>query len=313
LAAYFVRRLLLVPPVLFILLTALFFGMHVGPREPASIAGVDASEERRLSIGGDITFRAELVGDFRKWLPRTARGDLGYSTFYDRPVSAVIVERSKPTLLIATVSMLLALMTGVPIGVLAVKKRGTMFDRTVSAVVSLETAMPIFVAALLLTYLFASRTRWLPSSGYSAPEPGSLGWARYLVLPCGTLTLSMAIQVAGFTRFALLGAIDSGHARTARGKGATERTVLLSHGLRSVAAPIVSSFGPLIANSIAGLVVLERVFDIPGLGNLLVRAISRRDFPILQGTVLVFSISALLIYIVIDLLSALLDPRMRPA
>jgi peptide/nickel transport system permease protein len=246
------------------------------------------------------------------------QGDLGYSFYLSNPVTELIAQRIEPTLALALGTVILAVLIAVPLGTLAAWRMGGWLDRLLSGFSVAGFSIPVFVIGYLLIYLFAIRLEWLPVQGYKSLLDGAGGagagpwaWMRQLILPWMTLAMIYVALIARVTRASVSEALTEDYIRTARAKGLTERAVLLHHALVNAAVPIVTVIGIGVALLIGGVVVTETVFAIPGLGSLTVDAVLNRDFPVIQGLVLLFSVSYVMVNLLVDLSSLFLDPRIR--
>jgi peptide/nickel transport system permease protein len=310
--AYVVRRVLATIPVMAVVALFVFSLLYIAPGDPAAvIAGDQATpddvERIRASLGLD---RPYLVR-FAAWVFDIARGDLGVSIFTNLPVSTMIRQRIEPTLSLMVVTLILAVSVAVPMGVVAAWKVGTWIDKVVMGFAVLGFSVPVFVVGYLLAYTFALELDWLPVQGYTAFSQGLWPWLENLILPAIALGTVYIALIARITRATMLEVLQQDYIRTARAKGAGQRSILFLHALKNAAVPIVTVIGIGIALLIGGAVVTESVFAIPGLGRLTVDAILRRDYPVIQGVVLLFSFVYVLVNLVIDLLYTLFDPRIR--
>jgi peptide/nickel transport system permease protein len=286
--------------------------LYIAPGDPAAvIAGDQATpqdvERIRESLGLD---RPYLVR-FGAWVWDILRGDLGVSIFTNLPVRRMIEQRIEPTLSLMLVTLILAISVAVPMGVVAAWKQGTIIDRAVMAFAVLGFSVPVFVVGYLLAYYFALEWDLLPVQGYTPFEQGFWPWLENLILPAIALGSVYIALIARITRATMLEVLQQDYIRTARAKGVGQRSILFMHALKNAAVPIVTVIGIGIALLIGGAVVTESVFAIPGLGRLTVDAILRRDYPVIQGVVLLFSFVYVLVNLVIDLLYTLFDPRIR--
>jgi peptide/nickel transport system permease protein len=249
------------------------------------------------------------------WMGNVFRGDLGFSYYLNKPVTELIAQRVEPTLSLAFGTVILALLIAVPLGTVAAWRMGGWLDRLLSGFSVAGFSVPVFVIGYLLIYFFAIRLEWLPVQGYkSLSGPSAAGpwaWMRQLILPWMTLAMIYVALIARVTRASVSEALTEDYIRTARAKGITESAVLLRHALANAAVPIVTVVGIGIALLIGGVVVTETVYAIPGLGSLTVDAVLNRDFPVIQGLVLLFSVSYVLINLLVDLSYLVLDPRIR--
>ncbi|MBR0669813.1 ABC transporter permease [Neoroseomonas soli] len=310
--AYVVRRILATIPVMAVVALFVFSLLYVAPGDPAAvIAGDQATpddvERIRQSLGLD---RPYLVR-FGAWVFDIMRGDLGVSIFTNLPVVTMIQQRIEPTLSLMVVTLILAVSIAVPMGVVAAWKVGTWMDRAVMGFAVLGFSVPVFVVGYLLAYVFALELDWLPVQGYTPFSQGFVPWFENLILPAIALGSVYIALIARITRATMLEVLQQDYIRTARAKGAGQPSILFLHALKNAAVPIVTVIGIGIALLIGGAVVTESVFAIPGLGRLTVDAILRRDYPVIQGVVLLFSFVYVLVNLVIDLLYTLFDPRIR--
>jgi peptide/nickel transport system permease protein len=310
--AYIVRRILATIPVMAVVALFVFSLLYIAPGDPAAvIAGDQATpadvERIRASLGLD---RPYLVR-FGAWLWDILHGDLGTSIFTNLPVSTMIAQRIEPTLSLMVVTLILAVSVAVPMGVVAAWKQGTTIDRAVMAFAVLGFSVPVFVVGYLLAYVFALELDWLPVQGYTSFREGLWPWMENLILPAVALGGVYIALIARITRATMLEVLSQDYIRTARAKGVGQRGILFLHALKNAAVPIVTVIGIGMALLIGGAVVTESVFAIPGLGRLTVDAILRRDYPVIQGVVLLFSFVYVLVNLLIDLLYTLFDPRIR--
>jgi peptide/nickel transport system permease protein len=248
---------------------------------------------------------------FGGWAWGLARGDLGISIFTSLPVTHLIGQRIEPTLALTLCTLLVAVLVAVPLGVVAAARAGTWIDRSVMGFSVLGFSLPVFVLAYLLILVFSIHLEWLPVQGYRTIHEGLWNWLRHLILPSIALGTVYIALIARITRASVLEVLQEDYIRTARAKGQAERKVLLVHALRNAAVPIVTVIGLGVALLIGGVVVTESVFNIPGLGRLVVDAIQKRDYPIIQGLILFFSFLYIALNLMIDIAYTLLDPRIR--
>ena len=315
-ASFLIRRLLAVLPVLLVVSLLVFFMLRLSPGDPAAvIAGNNATSEDIANIRAHMGLDKPIAVQYVLWLGQVLQGDLGYSYYLSKPVTALVAQRMEPTLSLALGTVLLAVCIAVPLGSLAAWRMGGWLDRGLSAFSVAGFSVPVFVIAYLLIYVFAMQLQWLPVQGYkpiSGPQSqGTWAWMRQLILPWLTLSTVYVALIARITRASVSEALQEDFIRTARAKGLTERTVLVRHALANAAVPIVTVIGIGVALLIGGVVVTETVFAIPGLGSLTVDAVLNRDFPVIQGLVLLFSLSYVLINLLVDTSYVWLDPRIR--
>ncbi len=310
--AYIVRRVLATIPVMAVVALFVFSLLYIAPGDPAAvIAGDQATPEDveriRQSLGLDRPFLIR----FTEWVGRILSGDLGVSIFTNLPVSLMIKQRLEPTLSLMVVTLILAVSIAVPMGVIAAARVGTFIDKFVMAFAVLGFSVPVFVVGYLLAYIFALELEWLPVQGYTPFANGFFPWIENLILPAIALGSVYIALIARITRASMLEVLQQDYIRTARAKGAGQRSILFLHALKNAAVPIVTVIGIGIALLIGGAVVTESVFAIPGLGRLTVDAILRRDYPVIQGVVLLFSFTYVLVNLLIDILYTIFDPRIR--
>lgn len=313
---FVLRRLLAVLPVLLVVSLVVFFILRLAPGDPAAvIAGNNATNQDIDRIRTQLGLDGSVFAQYGIWLGKVLTGDLGYSFYLSRPVVELIAQRIEPTLSLALGTVVLAVVLAVPLGTLAAWRMGGWVDRLLSLFSVAGFSIPVFVIGYVLIYFFAIRLEWLPVQGYKALTGPSSGgwwaWMRQLVLPWMTLAMIYVALIARVTRASVSEALTEDFVRTARAKGITESAVLMRHALRNAAVPIVTVIGIGVALLIGGVVVTETVYAIPGLGSLTVDAVLNRDFPVIQGLVLMFSVAYVLINLMVDLSYLFLDPRIR--
>jgi peptide/nickel transport system permease protein len=310
--AEILRRLVATVPVMGVVAIAVFALLHVTPGDPAVIiAGDYATSDDiariRARLGLDQPFHTQ-VG---LWVSRIVRGDLGTSIFSGLPVATLIGQRAATTIWLTLFAMVISVGIGVPIGVLAAWRKGSWLDRGVMVFAVSGFSMPTFWLGFILVYVFAISAGWLPVQGYQPMASGLWPFLSHLILPALTLSVVYMALIARMTRASMLGVLDEDYVRTAFAKGLAPRGVLVRHALKNASLPIVTIIGIGFALLIGGAVVTESVFALPGLGRLTVDAIVRRDYPVIQGVLLVVSGVYVLINLVVDVLYVVLDPRIR--
>src|SRR5467141_799951 len=310
--SYILRRVLSTVPVMAIVALFVFSLLYIAPGDPAAvIAGDQASpadvERIREGLGLDRPFLVQ----FGTWLWRILHGDLGTSIFTNLPVSALIAQRIEPTLSLMVLTLVLTILVAVPLGVVAAWKAGSWVDRTIMAFAVFAFSLPVFVVGYVLAYVFALQFEWLPVQGYTPLAAGLWPWLQNLILPALALGSVYIALIARITRASMLEVLQQDYVRTARAKGLGQRNILFVHALKNAAVPIVTVIGIGIALLIGGAVVTESVFAIPGLGRLTIDAILRRDYPVIQGIVLLFSFLYVLVNLMVDVTYTLVDPRIR--
>jgi len=306
------RRLLATIPVLAMVAVFVFLMLRLTPADPAAIlAGDNATTEQVAQIRSKLGLDQPLLTQFAIWGGRLLHGDFGESFFFKKTVAELIAQRLEPTLALATVTILLSILIAVPLGVIAAYKHETWIDRFVMALSVFGFSVPVFVIGYLLIYVFAITLGWLPVQGYRSITQGFWPFFERLILPASTLSVIYVALIARITRASMLEVMNEDYIRTARAKGLSDSVVLIRHGLRTAAIPIVTVIGIGIALLIGGVVVTESVYGIPGIGRLTVDAVLARDFPTIQAVVLLFSFVYVLVNLLIDLAYVLLDPRIR--
>jgi peptide/nickel transport system permease protein len=310
--SYIIRRILATVPVMVVVALFVFSLLYIAPGDPAAIiAGDQATPDDvariRMSLGLDRPFLIR----FGEWFWQILHGDLGTSIFTNLPVATLIAQRAGPTLSLMAVTLILAVCVAVPIGVVAAWKADTLIDRAIMAFAVFGFSVPVFVVGYLLAYVFALELDWLPVQGYTQLSEGPWPWLQNLILPALALGCVYIALIARITRASMLEVLQQDYIRTARAKGVGQTGILFVHALKNAAVPIVTVIGIGVALLIGGAVVTETVFAIPGIGRLTVDAILRRDYPVIQGVVLMFSFLYVLVNLVIDLLYTVLDPRIR--
>ena len=309
---YFVRRLLATIPVIGMVAFFVFALLYLTPGDPAAVIAGDIAtvadiERIRHQLGLD----QPLLTRFWSWASAVLHGDLGISIFTNLPVTQLISQRVEPTLSLALCTLIVAVLVAVPMGVIAAWKVGRLIDRLVMVFSVAGFSMPVFVLAYLLIYAFAIDLDWLPVQGYTPLREGVWPWLRHLILPSIALGTIYIALIARITRATMLEVLAQDYVRTAHAKGLAPFAVLMRHALKNAAVPIVTIIGIGIALLISGVVVTESVFAIPGIGRLTVDAIIRRDYPIIQGVILIFSAVYVLVNLAIDLSYRLFDPRIQ--
>ncbi|MFM8991911.1 MAG: ABC transporter permease [Alphaproteobacteria bacterium] len=310
--AYVIRRTIATVPVVAIVAVFVFSLLYVTPGDPAAvIAGDLASAEDIARIRARLGLDEPFLVRFAQWAWAAIGGDLGVSIFTNQPVTRMIQQRIEPTLMLSVCTLVVTVVLAVPMGVIAAWKAGTWIDRAIMAFAVLGFSVPVFVLAYLLILGFSIELEWLPVQGYTPLSAGIGPFLRSMTLPALALGIVYMALIARITRASMLEVMAQDYIRTAEAKGLFQDKVLLGHALKNAAVPIVTVIGIGIALLISGVVVTETVFAIPGLGRLTVDAILRRDYPIIQGVVLLFSFVYVVVNLLIDLSYTLLDPRIR--
>jgi peptide/nickel transport system permease protein len=306
------RRLIATIPVLAMVAVFVFLMLRLTPGDPAAvIAGDNATSEQVEAIREKLGLNQPLLTQFAIWSGKSLQGDFGQSFFFKKDVSDLIAQRIEPTLALSIFTIVLAIVIAVPLGVLAAHRSGGWIDRAVMGFSVLGFSVPVFVVGYLLIYLFAIQLGWVPVQGYTPLASGFGEFLQRLILPSVTLAIIYIALIARITRASVIEVLGEDYIRTARAKGLTNRVVLMRHALRNAAVPIVTVIGIGIALLIGGAIVTESVYNIPGLGRLVVDAVLARDFPVIQAVILMFSFVYVLINLVIDIAYSFFDPRIR--
>ena len=289
-----------------------FLLLRLTPGDPAAIMAGDAANAEQIErIRAGLGLDRPIAVQFGIWLGKVLSGDLGESFYFRIKVTALIAQRLEPTFALAALTILIAILVAIPLGVLAAWRHGGWFDRALMGFSVLGFSIPVFVLAYLLIWLVSLRLGWLPVQGYARLADGFVPFVRHLLLPAITLSVIYIALIARVTRASVLEALGEDYIRTARAKGLPEMRVLVRHALANAAVPIATVIGIGIAILIGGVVVTESVYAIPGLGRLTVDAVLARDFPTIQGVILFFSFIYVAINLLIDLSYVFLDPRIR--
>jgi peptide/nickel transport system permease protein len=309
---FIAKRLLQTFPVLLVVSVTVFSLIHLIPGDPVQVmVGESQDPEVVAAIRHDLGLDRPLYIQYATWLGNALRGDFGMSIRTHQPVTEVVAERARPTLQLTALALLIALCVALPVGILAATRRNSGIDVSATTFALLGVSMPNFLIALLLIFVFAIKLQWLPTSGYVSIFQDPVRGLKLLVLPAVTIGMAMAAVITRMTRSSLLEALDQDYVRTARSKGLVERRVVVGHALRNAMIPVITVVGLQIGNLIAGAVITEYVFAIPGVGRLIVDSIFARDYPVLQGVVLFTAIGFILANLLADLMYAALDPRIR--
>ncbi len=310
--AFLLKRTLATIPVMGMVALFVFVLLRVAPGDPAAIiAGDYATAEDiariRTALGLDQPIHVQVA----IWFGRLLRGDLGASIFSGLPVTTLIAQRLEPTASLTVLTMVVSVFIAVPLGILAAWRQGSWLDRGIMVFAVSGFSMPVFWLGFLLVWVFAIQLSWLPVQGFAPMTQGVWASLRHLILPAVTLSLVFMALIARMTRASMLGVLKEDYIRTAHAKGAPPGAVLTRHALKNASAPIVTIIGLGFALLVGGVVVTESVFAIPGIGRLTVDAILRRDYPVIQGVILIVSGVYVLLNLVVDVVYALLDPRVR--
>jgi peptide/nickel transport system permease protein len=309
---YVVRRLLMAVPVMGVVALVVFSLLYLTPGDPAQVlAGDTATPEQIAKIRASLGLDEPPYLRFASWLWHMVQGNLGTSIFSGEPVTHMIGQRLQPTFSLVLLAVLMSIGIGVPFGVAAAARRGGFLDHALTTFTTLGFSLPAFIAGYGLAFLFATTLKWLPVQGFVPLEQGVDAWLRNLILPAVTLSLVYTAIIGRVTRASMLEVLSEDYIRTARAKGVAPGRILFRHALQNAAGPVVTIIGIGVATLIGSAVITENVFAIPGIGRLTVDAILHRDYPIIQGVVLLLSAAYVLVNVAVDLCYSLLDPRIR--
>lgn len=309
---YILRRLFGMVVVIFLVLTIAFIIVRLAPGDPAAlmlgpVATVEDAQELRARLGLDRPIPVQ----YATFVLNAVQGDLGTSIFFNQPVTDVLVRRAEPTIFLSVFSLLIALIIATPIGIYAAYRRGSFLDQSAISLAMLAASIPSFWTGLMFQRYLATELGWFPASGYGGPDATFFERMGYLVLPSIVLGIVNSALILRFTRASMLDILGEDYIRTARSKGMSERRVVLRHALKNAAIPIITVVGLTFALLVSGAVVTERVFNIPGMGNLVVSAVLRRDYPVIQGTLIVVASLYVIINLLTDLLYLVVDKRVK--
>lgn len=310
---YILRRLIALIPVLFIVGTIVFFIMHFLPGNPASLMlGPEATQEEIDALSRSMGLDRSVFVQFFEWFKNVIRGDFGSSIFFQgMSVTEVVYQHFQVTLLLTLFGLLIAVVFGITIGVLAATFHDRIMDRIVMLVTSIGVSIPNFWLGLMLALIFSIIWSLLPPAGYKPLSAGLWNSLKYLILPAVALAFGQASLIARMTRANMLEAIQNDYIRTARAKGLPEWVVIFKHALKNGLIPTVTVIGLSFANLMGGAVVTEQIFNIPGIGRLLIKSVFTRDYPVIEGIVLYIAAAWVIINLLVDLAYSFLDPRIK--
>lgn len=311
-SSYIARRLVGLMIVVWLVLTIAFVIVRLAPGDPAALLlGPDATPEDAAELRIRLGLERPILVQYAAFVLNALRGDLGTSIFFNQPVTQVLWDRAEPTAFLALFSLTFAVVIATPIGIYAAYRRGSFLDQASISTAMLAASVPSFWTGLLLQRYLATDLGWFPASGYGGPDADFLERMGHLMLPSLVLGIVNSALILRFTRASMLDVLGEDYVRTARSKGMRERRVVLRHALKNAAIPIITVVGLTFALLVSGAVVTERVFNIPGMGNLVVNAVLRRDYPVIQGTLIVVATLYVLINLAVDLLYAVIDRRVK--
>lgn len=309
---YLRKRLIGMIVVIFIVLVLVFIIARLAPGDPATlILGQDATPEDADALRERMGLNKSIFVQFITFASQVMQGDLGTSIFFNQPVLSVMAARAEPTIFLTLMSLSIAVTIALPIGIMSAYTRGSLFDQSAVATAMLAASVPNFWAGLLLQKYLGTELGWFPVSGYGGPDSTFFERMHHLVLPAIVLGIAQSSLILRFSRASMLDVLSDDYIRTARSKGMTEKQVVLKHALKNALIPIVTIIGLSFSLLIAGAVITERVFNIPGVGSLVVGAILRRDYPMIQGALIVVAGLYVLINFLIDMVYLAIDPRVK--
>lgn len=311
---YILRRLILLLPVLLIVGVLVFTLVHLTPGDPAAvILGPDATAEDVQRLREELGLNEPFFIQFFSWFGNVLRGDLGDSLFLDMPVAEALLQRAEPTLLLTTYALTISIVIGIPVGVLSAIRQNSLLDRIAMIGSISGVAIPNFVLGILLILLFAVTLGWLPSGRYTNIGVDPIAHFQHMIMPAFSLGFSSSAILARLVRSSMLDVLGEDYVRTARAKGVAARNVITQHALRNALIPTVTVIGYSLATLLGGAVVTETVFTLPGMGRLVVQSVSRRDFPVIQGAVMLIAVGYMMANLLVDILYVYIDPRIRYA
>ena len=310
--SYLFRRLFGMLVVVFLVLTIAFIIVRLAPGDPAALMlGPEASPEDVVQLRERLGLDRPIMTQYLTFIGNALQGDLGESIFFKQSVLKTLAQRAEPTVFLSLFSLLIAVVIAMPIGIYAAYRRGSFLDQSSISLAMLAASVPSFWTGLLVQRYIATELGWFPASGYGGPDADFLERMRHLILPSIVLGIVNSALILRFTRASMLDILGEDYVRTARSKGMSEQRVVLRHALKNAAIPIITVVGLTFALLVSGAVVTERVFNIPGMGNLVVNAVLRRDYPVIQGTLIVVAVLYVLINLITDLLYLLVDKRVK--
>lgn len=310
--AYVIRRLLTFIPVLFVVSIIVFSIVHLTPGDAAEVMlGPNATEDQVKQLRSEMGLDRPVFVQYFSWLGAVLTGNLGYSHFMGSSVTNVLLDHLGPTLSLTFLAEIVALVIAIPAGIMAARNRGNAVDQGFMVFALLGISVPSFLLGLFLILIFAGGLGWFPVAGYRELSAGIWQHLRYLVLPAVALGAMQAALTARMARSSMLEVFSTGYMKTALAKGVSEFSRTYKHALKNASLPILTVVGQSVGTLVAGAAVVETVFNVPGIGQLIVNSVERRDFVVIQGVVLLVTVTYMLINLLVDLLYGVLDPRVR--
>lgn len=311
--SYILKRILSLIPVLFVVSCVIFLVVYMIPGGPATaLLGMEATPDQIEALNGELGFDRPFLVQYADWFTGVLSGDWGTSYFLHQSVTEAIAEYFPPTMSLAILAQIIALVLAVPLGILAAYRRGTALDVTCVTASLLGAALPGFLLSMFLMLFFGVYLHWFPVAGYAGLTEGLGEHLRYLFLPALSLGIVQAAYITRMTRASLLEVLYKNYIQTARAKGLKERTVVMKYALKNGAPVILTAIGQSFGSLITGTIVTETLFNIPGLGMLTLTSITRRDVFVIQGVVLFVTLLYVLVNLVVDILYGFVDPRLQP-
>jgi len=310
--AYILKRLFSLLPVLFVVSIVIFSIIHMTPGDPTSyMLGEEATKEQIATARTQLGLDLPVYEQYWNWVTKAVVGNLGDSYHMNMSVNEAIMGHIGPTLSLAILAEIVALCIAIPLGIIAAIKRGTATDQTVMGFSLLGMAIPSFLLALFLVLLIGVKLQWLPVAGYRPLEEGLWNHVKYLIMPAISLGSIQAALIARMTRSSMLEVLNTNYIKMARAKGVVEKKVIYSHALRNAFLPILTVIGITFGGLVTGAVVTETIFNIPGIGSLIMNSVSKRDYTVIQGIVLFVTFVYVMLNLIIDILYGVIDPRVR--
>lgn len=309
---YIFKRILSLIPVLFVVSIVIFLIIHLTPGDPASvILGQDATEEQIQDLREQLGLNEPIHEQYISWVAGVFKGDFGTSIFMKQPVLEAIVDHLQPTLSLALLAQIISLFIAIPLGIAAANRRGSLQDQSIMGLSLMGMSVPSFLLGLFLILLFGVQLGWLPVAGYQPLSTGIWNHLKYLIMPAISLGAIQAALIARMTRTSMLEVLNTNYIKTARAKGVKNYNIVYRHALRNAFLPILTVVGQTFGTLVAGAVVTETIFNIPGIGQLIINSVERRDYAVIQGVVLFVTFTYVFLNLVIDLLYGFIDPRVR--
>ncbi|MCW3790432.1 ABC transporter permease [Paenibacillus sp. LS1] len=309
---YIIKRIGALIPTLFIMSVVVFLIVYLIPGDPARVMLGDGADEQTISaLRSQMGLDAPLLEQYVIWVSGALSGNLGESYFLGKSVASAIGEYIQPTLSLSILAMVFSVLIAIPLGISAAMNRGGWADKLLTVYSLLGITIPGFLLSLFLVLLFAVQLKWLPVSGYASIQSGMIPFLRHLVLPAISIGLVMSSIIARMVRLSVLEVMNQGYVKTARSKGVSRRRLVYKHILRNALIPVITVIGGTFGTLLAGAAVIETIFNIPGIGQLLVHSVERRDYAVIQGVVLFIALIYVLVNLIVDLLYAVVDPRVR--